>query len=81
MTAGFAPRPIGRNFCGGSNKPIALTGDGQQKTGLFRIIPEHLADFTDGGIDPVLSVYKDFAVPEALSDFSSGDEVAIPGGQ
>jgi hypothetical protein len=40
-----------------------------------------LTDFADGGVDAMLGVHKDFTVPQALDDFGSGDEMAIPGCQ
>src|ERR1700679_1897922 len=40
-----------------------------------------MTDLADGGVDAVLGVHKDFTVPQALDDFRSGDEMAIPGCQ
>jgi hypothetical protein len=47
------------------------------EAGLLTVITQDRADFPDGGVDTVLGVYEDFAVPEALGDLSSGDQLAI----
>jgi len=48
----------------GCDKPVAHTSD-VCKAGFFGVIAKNLADFADRGVDPVLSVVKNFAVPQA----------------
>ena len=69
------------NWREGSYESIALPRYGLHEAGVLRVIAEDLTDLADGGVDAVLGVHKDFAVPQALDYFGSGDEMAIPGCQ
>jgi hypothetical protein len=62
-------------------KPVALTRDCLHKPGSLGVITQDLADFADGGIDTVLGIYENRALPEAFGDFRSGDKIAVMGCQ
>ena len=59
------------------NKAIALPGNRLHETRLFRIIPEDLADFSDGSVNPVLGVEEDILAPDFFDDLVAADQLAI----
>jgi hypothetical protein len=60
-----------------SNEPIALPGDGLDVAGFLGVVAEGMAKLTDGGVDAVLGVDEDLALPKSLGNFFAGGKLSV----
>src|SRR5277367_2168633 len=59
-----------------SDEPVSLAGDGLDKARLLSIIPEHLPDPADGGIDAVVGVEENTLSPDPFDDLFPCNELS-----
>jgi len=60
----------------GCDEPVASTHNRLHKAWLFGVIAKNLANFTDSGVDGVVSIDKDRGTPELLSDLFACHQLA-----
>lgn len=61
-----------RQDCGG--KAIPFCGDGAKVARIFRVVVKRLTSFPDGGVDAVVSIYKNIFAPNGLKNFFACDQ-------